>query len=87
MERKPKYKVMHEGGCERVAFYSHVDHSDGNKQLKSEDIVLVDGSTPKAGDPIKCSSCGGSMKKWWKYEEIGISKLVNDNAWDTGIAS
>jgi len=60
--QKKKKPVVHKGvmGCMNVAFYFVKDIVKG-RPIKATDIELLNGSTPKSGDPIICGACGRNI--------------------------
>lgn len=71
--------AIHRNGaraCGRVAFY--YDETDAPKdRIEAERVSHVDGSNPKSGDPMICSSCGA---------EIGVESLdLLPGEWDVRV--
>ena len=54
-----KFALFHKQ-CDKVAFYS-LKPLNWFDEIRFNDFVLLDGSTPNAGDVCVCGSCGGQV--------------------------
>jgi len=73
IHRHSKFIDLHEPGCDGPAFYS-LYMIDGYPSRHIDDILLLDGTKPEVGKPIRCGTCG---KHWTNLEISGI--LVVDS--------
>ena len=60
-EPKGYWRVFHSYGCRQIVFYVKHKPSVG-LQLYAEDVICLDGSTPKPTDQMICGSCGENVE-------------------------
>jgi hypothetical protein len=61
-------ELYHRGGpkpCLRPAV--KVRRLPDRYELAAENVVLLNGATPKRGDPMICGSCGEPLHPQWLY--------------------